>query len=67
MRDVSTETLTRENTNMKSQTKSSNKPKMCISLSENMMKIFKQDCDDKFVKYSNRIEYLISRYLNYRA
>ena len=37
---------------------------MTISLSEEMMKRFKQDCDNKFVKYSNRIEYLISRYLN---
>ncbi len=52
---------------MQPQLDKSQKQNMTISLSENIMKLFKHDCDQKFVKYSNRIEYLISRYLNSRA
>jgi len=44
--------------------KKSPKKKMCITISEQVLNHFTKDCDQKFVKYSNRIEYLISRYLN---
>jgi predicted DNA binding CopG/RHH family protein len=40
------------------------KQNITISLSVPVVERFKKDCDNKCLKYSNRIEYLVKRYLN---